>query len=121
MALVMAVLLSGHASAWTATFYDKTHGGSYTYTDADTPEEARREALKGCRAKASDTDCVELGEPVHGTTIVIAYGTKTVTHDAVFIVTDPAPEEAAQQVLSDCRKKARDCQLSMATWDSGKK
>lgn len=121
MALVLAVLLSDHAAAWTATFYDKTHGGSYTQTDADTPEEARRDAQKGCRAKASDTDCVELGSPVHGSAVVLVFGTKAEVDDAIFYTDAPDPEKAAKNALSNCRREANDCNLGLAAWDSGKK
>lgn len=89
MASIVAALLSGHASAWTATSYDKTHGGSYTHIGADTPEEAKHKALKGCRAKAPDTKCVELGSPVHGTAIVIAMGTKRKADDAIYHIGNP--------------------------------
>ena len=46
MAAVAAVLISGYASAWTSTFFDRTHGGSFTYADATSPEDAQHYALQ---------------------------------------------------------------------------
>lgn len=120
MALVIAISLSGHASAWTSTFFDKKSGKTHTSTDYDTPEEAQQAALKRCQVIATNTKCIELGKPVHGGAVVIAFGTKTEAGDAVFFVDDPDPEKAAKQALSNCRKEAQDCYLSLAAWDSGK-
>lgn len=34
---------------------------------------------------------------------------------------NPNPEKAAQQALSDCRQEAKNCHLTLAVWDSGKR
>lgn len=119
MAAVAAALMSGYASAWTSTFFDRTHGGSFTEADADTPEDARRVALQECRKKAPDTECVELGSPKRGTTVVLAKGTKKSKDDHIHINWDPDPDKAAKQILQDCNEVARDCHLVLAVWDMG--
>lgn len=119
LAAIVAVSISGTANAWVSTYYDRTSGGSFTYSDAETPEAAQRLALKGCREKAPNADCVELGRPAHGTAVVIALGTKKSPDDAIYRVSNDDPDIAAQQALADCRDKARDCRLVHATWDVG--
>lgn len=119
MAAIAAILMSGYASAWTSTFFDRTHSGSFTEADADTPQDAQRVAFQECRKRAPDTDCVELGSPKQGTTVVLAKGTKKSKDDNIYIEWDPDPEKAAKQILQDCNEVARDCHLVLAVWDTG--
>lgn len=121
IAAVVAMSISGYASAWTSTFFDRTHGGSYTETGAATPEEAQRFALQECRKIASDTECVELGSPKHGTAVVLVKGSKESVDNRIFIETDSDPEKAATLVLNKCGKIAKDCRLALVAWDDGRR
>ena len=119
MATIVAISISGPVFAWTSTFYDRMNGGSFTYANAESPEDAQRLALQGCRAKASDAECVEMGRPLRSTTIVIARGTQSSADDVSYRSGDPDSDKAARQALSNCRKEAKDCHLELATWDEG--
>lgn len=75
--------------------------------------------MEGCRKKASDTNCVLMGEPNRATTVVLVKGTNDEEDDRAFRFVSPDPEKAAAQALGDCQKKARNCHLALAIWDSG--
>ncbi len=43
---IVTMSISGTAYAWVSTYYDQTNGGSFTYADATSPEDAQHYALQ---------------------------------------------------------------------------
>lgn len=107
------------AQAWTVTAFDKVSGGSHTVWNSASPEEAEKEAMIGCRAKAKVTDC-EPWKALTGTAVILASGQpkkgggKHVSRSA-----NQNPETAAKNALASCREEAVNCKLTLAIWDSG--
>ncbi len=120
IATIALITLSGHAFAWTSTFYDRDSGFSFTHVDATSPEEAAQLAKEGCQKKSAHSDCVQIGEPQHGKIVAIALGTLYTYDDKISVsrYTDD-PNRAAEIALEMCRKQARKCHLTLLAWDSG--
>jgi hypothetical protein len=115
-----AALLSSQAFAWTATAFDKKNGGSHTQLNADTPDEAMKEAMESCQKNATDAECVpNMDHPVRATAVVVVTG---VLQDGSAQISEAAntdPNKAEIQALQGCRKQATGCQIRVADWDNG--
>lgn len=107
------------AQAWTVTAFDKVGGGSYTAWNLASPEEAEKEAIIGCRAKAKVTDC-EPWKAMNGTAVIIASGqAKKGGGQHVSRSANQNPEIAAKNAMTNCREAAVNCKLAVAVWDNG--
>jgi len=115
-----AALLSCQAFAWTATAFDKKNGGSQTQLNADTPDEAMKEAMESCQKNATDAECVpNMDHPVRATAVVVVTGVDQNGNKYISEVEDTDPNKAANQALQACRKEATGCQIRLADWDEG--
>lgn len=104
-----AASLSAHAAAAIALGDDNYTFANLNSTDIETAE---REALEGCRKKA--TNCRIFDTNVGPAAIAIAKG-----DDGLGLSARSDPQEALSHAMATCKKEYRNCKPTVVYWEEG--